>query len=54
MLVKALLFVSPCAALALGITLTHDLEIPGKHSLEVQNGLMSNILSMAVSPLWAG
>jgi hypothetical protein len=34
MLVKALRFVSLlCAALALGITLTHDLEIPGKHSL---------------------
>jgi hypothetical protein len=34
MLVKVLRFVSLlCAALALGITLTHDLEIPGKHSL---------------------
>jgi hypothetical protein len=31
MLVKALRFVSLlCAALALGLTLTHDLEIPGK------------------------
>jgi len=35
MLVKALRFVSLlCAALALGLTLTHDLEIPGKHSLD--------------------
>ena len=34
-LVKALRFVSMvCAALALGLTLTHDLEIPGKHSLD--------------------
>jgi uncharacterized membrane protein len=35
MIVKALRFVSLlCAALALGLTLTHDLEIPGKHSLD--------------------
>jgi hypothetical protein len=35
MLVKALRFVSLlCAAVALGLTLTHDLEIPGKHSLD--------------------
>jgi uncharacterized membrane protein len=34
MLVKALHFVSLlCAAVALGLTLTHDLEIPGKHTL---------------------
>ena len=32
---KAPRFVSMvCAALALGLTLTHDLEIPGKHSLD--------------------
>ena len=35
MLVKALRFVSlVCAALAWGLTLTHDLEIAGKHSLD--------------------
>jgi uncharacterized membrane protein len=35
MIVKALRFVSLlCAAVALGLTLTHDLEIPGKHSLD--------------------
>jgi hypothetical protein len=35
MLVKALRFVSLlCAALALGLTLTHDLEVPGKQSLD--------------------
>jgi hypothetical protein len=35
MLVKALRFVSlSCAALALGLALTHDLEVPGKHSLD--------------------
>jgi hypothetical protein len=34
-LVKILRFVSLlCAALALGLTLTHDLEIPGKHMLD--------------------
>ena len=34
MLAKALRFVSLlCAAVALGLTLTHDLEIAGKHSL---------------------
>jgi len=33
--VKILRFVSLlCAALALGLTLTHDLEIPGKHMLD--------------------
>ncbi len=34
MLVKMTRFVSLCcAALALGLTLTHDLEIPGKQQL---------------------
>jgi hypothetical protein len=34
MLAKTLRFVSLlCAAVALGLTLTHDLEIAGKHSL---------------------
>jgi hypothetical protein len=46
MLVKSLRFVSLlCAALALGITVTHDLEIAGKRTLSgaewlaVQHGL---------------
>jgi hypothetical protein len=35
MLAKTLRFVSLlCAAVALGLTLTHDLEIAGKHSLD--------------------
>ena len=35
MLLKALRFVSLlCAAVTLGLTLTHDLEIPGKRSLD--------------------
>ena len=34
MLVKTLRFLSlVCAALVLGLTLTHNLEIPGKHLL---------------------
>jgi hypothetical protein len=53
-LVKALRFVSlVCAVLALGLTLAHDLEIPGKHSLDGPEWrLTCNIPSMAGSPLW--
>ena len=40
MLFKTLRFLSlVCAALALGLTLTHDLEIPGKHLLSGANWL---------------
>jgi Domain of unknown function (DUF1772) len=41
MLVKTLRFVSLlCAALALGLTLTHDLEIPGKQMLSGADWLL--------------
>jgi hypothetical protein len=40
MLLKTARFVSLlCAALALGLTITHDLEIPGKHMLSGANWL---------------
>ncbi len=40
MLLKTLRFLSLiCAALVLGLTLTHDLEIPGKHLLSGANWL---------------
>lgn len=38
MLVKTLRFLSPvCAALVLGLTLTHDLGIPGKRCLDARD-----------------
>src|SRR5579884_752174 len=40
MLIKSLRFLSlVCAALVLGLTLTHDLEIPGKHLLSAAEWL---------------